>query len=74
MTNKDALIELLTKVVDRVRYAISINDMPLLEFSISELEDIIHNLKIDLQEKPAYQAPTEGEIQAQHEFLGKSDE
>jgi hypothetical protein len=74
MTNKDALIELLTKVVDRVRYAISINDMPLLEFSISELEDIIHNLKIDLQEKPAYQAPTEAEIQAQHEFLGKSDE
>jgi hypothetical protein len=74
MTNKDALIELLSKVVDRVRYAISVNDMALLEFSIGELEDIIHNLKIDLEEKVTYQAPTEDEIRAQHEFLGKSDE
>jgi hypothetical protein len=75
MLNREALTEILDKAVNRIRYAIDQNDRPLLEFSIGELEDIIHNLKLDLKEKTAtYQAPTEEEILAQQKFMGKFDE
>ena len=72
--NIEALSMVLEKINTRITYALDKNDMGLLRFSIGELEDVIHNLRLELEPKEQVQAPTEDEITAHLEFMGKNNE
>jgi hypothetical protein len=74
--NTQALSEMLDKLTKRMVYAINQADTGLLHFTVGELEDLVHNMKLDLAEKVSRpEAGISEELIQQHlEFMGKSDE
>ena len=71
--NTAAIAQLLDTISHRITYAIDSQDYGLLRFTVGELEDLVHNMKIDLTEIK-HEAITEDQITAHLQFMGKSDE
>jgi len=71
--NTQAIAQVLDKISNRITYAVNEQDYELLRFTVGELEDVVHNMKIDLEEIKR-EVITEDQITAHLEFMGKADE
>ena len=71
--NTQAIAHVLDKISARITYAVNEQDYELLRFTVGELEDVVHNMKIDLEEIKR-EVITEDQITAHLEFMGKADE
>ena len=71
--NTQAIAQVLDKISNRITYAVNVQDYELLRFTVGELEDVMHNIKIDLEEIKR-EVITEDQITAHLEFMGKADE
>jgi hypothetical protein len=71
--NTQAIAQVLDKISNRMTYAVNVQDYELLRFTVGELEDVVHNMKIDLEEIKR-EVITEDQITAHLHFMGKADE
>lgn len=71
--NTQAIAHVLDKISNRITYAVNQQDYELLRFTVGELEDVVHNMRIDLEEIKR-EAISEDQITAHLQFMGKADE
>jgi len=71
--NTNAVAQVLEKISDRITFAVDQQDYELLRFTVGELEDVVHNLKLELNDIRR-EVVTEDQITAHLEFMGKADE
>lgn len=71
--NPQAVTQVLEKIANRFTYAVDQQDYELLRFTVGELEDVVHNLKLEINDI-RHIAVTEEQINAHLEFMGKADE
>lgn len=71
--NTTAVTHVLEKISDRITFAVDQQDYELLRFTVGELEDVVHNLKLELNDIRR-EVITEDQITAHLEFMGKADE
>jgi len=71
--NTNAVAQVLEKISDRITFAVDQQDYELLRFTVGELEDVVHNLKLELNDIRR-EVITEDQITAHLEFMGKADE
>jgi|FreactcultuFSWF8_1027224.scaffolds.fasta_scaffold00876_1 hypothetical protein len=71
--NPQAVTQVLEQIANRFTYAVDQQDYELLRFTVGELEDVVHNLKLEINDI-RHIAVTEEQINAHLEFMGKADE
>ena len=71
--NTTAVTHVLEKISERITFAVDQQDYELLRFTVGELEDVVHNLKLELNDIRRT-VITEDQITAHLEFMGKAEE